>query len=266
MLQRLADAIILCPSKNEIRVEHKTRTVLRHTGGEIDLWVQHRGGAKDKDPEVFVLKFGGTGSRAERATMHPLDFWDEMAGEIWAPNWPGFGTTRTRASLPPLFDVGVHCYEEIRKAADGRPVVITGNSLGTSVALAVAAKYRDMAALILRNPPPLRQLIVGKHGWYSFGVGAWLISRYVPKSLDSIANARGSDVPALFVTSGKDRMVPPAYQRMIFDAYAGPKQCMLLADADHSDFPAEHEVEPYRQQLQWLRERAGLTAGRRVSV
>ena len=93
-----------------------------------------------------------------------------------------------------------------------------------------------------------------------------MIAQCVPRSLDSVANARGSDVPAVFVTCGKDRTVPPEYQQLIFDAYAGPKQCLVLEEADHSDFPADHEVGPYRAQLDWLRQRAGLAAGNRIGV
>ncbi len=261
MLQRLADSMILCPSKEDILIEHKTRRTLTSAGGEIDLWVQRCGVSQASEPEVFVLKFGGAGSRAERATMHPLDFWTDFHAEIWAPNWPGFGGSSGRASVQPLADVGVHCYEQLRRVAGERPIVVTGNSLGTTVALHVGAKFRDMAGLILRNPPPLRKLIVGRHGWYSAWVGAWVISRCVPHALNSTLNARGCDVPAVFVTSGKDRIVPPSYQSVVFDAYAGPKRQLVLHEADHLDFPTDAESVVYRQELQWLRRRAELAAG-----
>ncbi len=257
MLQRIADSIILCPSQGEIRVEHKTQRTLAHDDGEIDVWVQRRHCSDARGPELFVLKFGGAGSRAERATMHPLDFWDGMSAEIWAPNWRGFGGSAGRASVQSLVSVGLQCYEEIRRAADGRPVLLTGNSLGTAVALAVAAAHRDMAGLLLRNPPPLRQLIIGKHGWYSLGIGAWLISKCVPASLDSIAKARGSDVPAMFVTSGQDRVVPPNFQAMVYNAYAGPKRQLVLPQAGHEDVPKEREVARYREHLSWLRSAVG---------
>jgi len=132
MLQRIADSIILCPSRNEIRVEHKTQRTIGRPGGEIDLWVQRRNCAAGQRPDLFLLKFGGAGSRAERATITPLDFWDGVSAEIWAPNWPGFGATVGRPSVQRLSDVGMQCYEEIRCAADGRPVVITGNRGGVT--------------------------------------------------------------------------------------------------------------------------------------
>lgn len=261
MLQRIADSIILCPSREAIRVEHKQCEAQNHATNRVDVWIQRRGDVRTRPADVYVLKFGGAGSRAERATIFPLDFWDDMTAEVWAPNWPGFGESAGRASVRPLAEIGLFCYEAIRRRARGRPIIVTGNSLGTAVALAVAAQHRDMAGIILRNPPPLRQLIVGKHGWYSLWVGAWLISRCVPASLDSIANARGSDVPALFITSGKDRVVPPTFQQTVFDAYAGPKSCLLLPRADHADFPDESDLPAFASQMNWLRRRAGLAAG-----
>ena len=263
MLQRIADSIILCSTRDEIRVEHKTRRTLETARGGVDLWVQPIG---DRKPDLYVLKFGGAGSRAERATMFPLDFWDDLAAEVWAPNWPGFGKSDGRASVKGMLEVGLQCYEEVRREANGQPILVTGNSLGTAIALAVAARHRDMAGLLLRNPPPLRQLIVGKHSWYSLWIGAWLIAQCVPRELDSISNARGSDVPALFVTSAKDRVVPIAYQDTVFNAYAGPKRQVLLPNADHADFPAEEDLPNLRSQLQWLRQRAGFAAGTPASA
>src|SRR5690606_20178469 len=117
----------------------------------------------------------------------------------------------------------------------------------------VAAQHRDAAGLLLRNPPALRQIIVSKHGWWNGWIGAWLVAQQVPRTLDAIANSRGSDVPALFVSSGRDRIVPVPFQELVYEAYAGPKNQVLLADADHADPPGEGDIEPYRQGLAWLR-------------
>jgi pimeloyl-ACP methyl ester carboxylesterase len=255
MLQRLADRLILCPSREEIPVEHKRRRALAFLQGSLDLWIETVNCPHQRDTEIFVLKFGGAGSRAERQTSHPIDFWSDVRAEIWGVNWPGYGASAGPATLASLPAAGVHVYEELRRVANGRPIVITGNSLGTAVALHVAARFRDMAALLLRNPPPLRQMIVGCHGWRSAWIGAWLVSCQVPRELDSIANARGSDVPALFVTSGRDRTVPPAYQQSVVDAYAGPKRHLILPNADHADAPSEADQQEYGRQLAWLRSR-----------
>jgi pimeloyl-ACP methyl ester carboxylesterase len=255
MLRRIADTIILEPSREAITAQHKRRRSLQHAGGQLDLWIERTVG--EDDAQLFVLKFGGAGSRAERATNHPLDFWDDLQAEVWSVNWPGYGDSGGRATLSAFAPAGDAVYQEIRRAAAGRPILVTGNSLGCTVALHVAAAHRDAAALLLRNVPPLKEVIVGKHGWWNAWAGAWLIAQQVPRELDAIAGARGSDIPALFVTSGRDRVVPVVYQEKVYEAYAGPKQCLVLADADHADPPGESDVENYRAVLAWLRRCAG---------
>jgi fermentation-respiration switch protein FrsA (DUF1100 family) len=189
--------------------------------------------------------------------MHPLDFWDDLRGEVGGVNWPGFGASAGRATIASLAPAGDAIYQELLRVAAGRPILITGNSLGCTVALHVAAKHRNAAGLLLRNPPPLRQIIVGKHGWWNAWAGAWLIAQQVPRTLDALANARGSDVPALFAMSGRDRIVPLAYQETVYEAYAGPKRVIVFAEADHADPPGEGDVQPYRASLEWLRRCGG---------
>ncbi len=257
MLRRIADAFILEPSREAIPVKHKSRRVLDFAGGTLDLWIERTSSASDDEVELFVLKFGGAGSRAERATTHPLDFWDDLRAEVWGVNWPGYGASSGRATLQTLAPAGDAAYQALQRVAAGRPILLTGNSLGCTVALQVAATYRDAAGLLLRNAPPLRQIVVGKHGWWNGWAGAWLIAQQVPRSLDAIAGARGSDVPALFVMSGRDRIVPLTYQELIYAAYAGPKQLIVFPEADHADPPGADDVASYRASLAWLRRCVG---------
>ncbi len=91
MFQRLADSTILSPSQEEIPASHKLRRSLAHAGGEIELWIESVDCDETDQAKMFVLKFGGQSSRAERATVHPLDFWTELPAEVWAMNYPGFG-------------------------------------------------------------------------------------------------------------------------------------------------------------------------------
>lgn len=253
MLRRIANSVLLEPTRNAIPAKHKTQVALPHVGGAIDLWIERANAATTDDVELFVLKYGGTASRAERGTTHPLDFWTDVRAEVWCMNWPGFGAGEGKATITAIAPAGDAVYQELRRVAAGRPILVTGNSLGSTVALYVAAKYRNASGLLLRNPPALRQIIVGKHGWWNGWIGAWLVAQQVPRTLDAIANSRGSDVPALFVVSGRDRIVPVPYQEKVYEAYAGPKNYVLFAEADHADPPGEGDIQPYRRALDWLR-------------
>jgi pimeloyl-ACP methyl ester carboxylesterase len=253
LLSRLADRLVLCPTRHPIPVAGKSRRLIEVDDDRVEIWTHRNGDHSTEDAELFVLKFPGAGGRGERGTDHPVDFWPDLKSELWTVNPPGYGCSSGRARLAKLPRVADAAYGSLSQVADGRPILVSGNSLGTATALYTAA-HHDATALVLRNVIPLRQLIAGHHGKRSLWLGAWLLSRAVPQPLDSIANATRATAPCVFVVSGRDRTVPPHYQQRVIDAYAGPRRVMLLATADHADFLTDEEKLRYAEQLAWLRE------------
>jgi hypothetical protein len=256
LLSLLADRFVLSPSRDELFPYGKTRQVVAWDAGEIEVWSERTtGDAADngldldgrREPTCFVLKFHGKAARAERSCLDPLDQWADVPGEIWSVNPPGYGGSSGRASLRWLAPAAEAVFENLVEVADGRPIFIAANSL--------AARYGDsgaVAGLILRNPPPLRELITGKYAWRSLGLSRY-VAREVPGELDAVANAAAAGVPAVFLMSGLDTMVPPKYQRLIFRAYAGPKRRVILPKAGHNVRFSRHERHEYALALHWLR-------------
>ena len=139
--------------------------------------------------------------------------------------------------------------------AGNRPIFISGGSLGTTAALHVAAN-RPVAGLILANPPPLRQMIVRRYGWWNLWLLAGPVALQVPADLNSVANARKCKAPAVFVLAGSDSVIPPAYQQMVVNAYAGEKRVVTVPDADHNDPPQGEAAEEADAAIDWLWNRA----------
>jgi fermentation-respiration switch protein FrsA (DUF1100 family) len=96
-----------------------------------------------------------------------------------------------------------------------------------------------------------------KYNFWSFGF-APLIAAQVPKELCAIENAANSDCPALFVSSEKDKVVPPKFQQQVFDAYKGPKQKFQIEDADHHHRMPAHQESEYMEAIAWLFEEINL--------
>jgi pimeloyl-ACP methyl ester carboxylesterase len=261
MLARFADRWFFEPSREVLPTEGKTRRLVAFNGGQLEVWTQRTplpesaASGQTIEPALFVLKLGGMAGRGERATLHPFDFWADIPGEVWSPNAPGFGGSSGRATIQAFAASARAVLDELKEVAAGRPIVVYGNSLGTASALRLAAEDDSLAGLILRNPPPLRELIRGKFGWRTLGLGPLLVGSRVPAELDSVANAARCQVPAVFLMSMKDRTVPARYQQLISAAYAGPKQVVELADADHVFEMTVDEQRRYGAALTWLRER-----------
>lgn len=253
MITQIADRMILQPTRNPVSTFGKERRLVEYDRGVVEIWT-HRIGSADAD--VFVLKFAGTNERAERTNYQPLSNWHDLSGEVWSVNPPGYGGSSGRATLRSFAAASHAAYDEIARVADGRPLILMGTSLGCISALYLAARM-PISGMVLRNPPPLRQLIIGQHGWWNLWVGAMLVSTQVPDSLCSIRNAsRCQGIPAVFIGSARDRIVPPNYQARIVKAYAGPKRIMRLRKANHSTPMNAMEQIRFRHELEWLRAHA----------
>jgi pimeloyl-ACP methyl ester carboxylesterase len=244
-----ADGLILHPSREPMECEAARRTI-EFEGGELEIWTVRGRQPEDGTPEFFVLSFIGNGDRAEEWAALELDTWRDTSAEIWVVNYPGYGRSTGPATLERIPPAALAAYDELRKVAADRPILVSGNSLGSAVALHVAAS-RPVAGAVLRNPPPLRSLIFGRYGWWNLWIGAGIVAWQVPSELDSIANAGKASAPALFIRASDDDVVPSSYQQEIVDAYAGEKQVVLFSGG-HDSYVGPKRNAWLNQGLQWL--------------
>jgi hypothetical protein len=234
LLTGCADKLILFPSREPIRDTAARRLQVAGPVGGLDIWTMPSLGAANHEPTAFVLAFIGNASRAEWDAEQVAEQWGDRPVEVWAVNYPGYGQSEGSAKLASIAPAALSAYDAIKAHAGNRPVFVAGRSIGTTAALYVAA-HRPVAGVILHSPPPLRSLIIGQFGWWNLWLAAIPVSLGVPADLDSIANARRVNAPAIFIITGADRLVPPSYQQQIVDAYAGPKQKLLMPGVDHND-------------------------------
>ncbi len=78
-------------------------------------------------------------------------------------------------------------------------------------------------------------MILRQFGWWNLWLLAGPIALQMPRDLDSIANARASRAPAIFLLAEKDEMVAPRFHRLVVSAYAGEKRVVELRGAHHND-------------------------------
>lgn len=247
MWSYLADRLILRPSRHTIAFDGRRRRI-GWSGGDLEVAIQNT--RPDRDADALILKFAGAGGRAERSSVHPADCWPELPTEIWTVNPPGYGRSDGRASLRHIAEVARVSWQAAETAANGRPILVTGNSLGTLSAILLAAE-KAVAGVVLRNPVALREVIRTRFGWVAHPV-----ARQVPAEVCPLANAPRALAPAVIVSSQQDRVVPPEIQRQLIERYGGPTRVLPLADADHADPPSEAEQQEYCALLDWLRREA----------
>lgn len=230
-------------------------------GGELEIITTRSGAARETAPQAFILEFPGNATRAEQIAERGSYAWRDYPVEVWAVNYPGYGASSGPARLKSIADAALAAYDAMHREANGRPMIVVGTSLGTTAALHVAAN-RSVAGLVLMNPPPLRQLIRGEHGWWNLWLVAVPVSFAIPPELDSLANARRCTAPAIFITSGADDVVPLKYQQRITANYPGPKRVLLRKDANHNDGIGEADQGWMIRQRDWLWQNATRTVAR----
>jgi hypothetical protein len=202
-------------------------------GRQVECWVARSAAAAGHEPKGYVLFFVGQGDRADRYVADEAYSWDKPV-EIWGMNYPGSGGSQGPAQIVRVGPSALAVYDAVKQIAGNRPIFVYGWSLGTTVALCVAAA-RPVDGVILINPPPLRQLIIGEYGWWNFGLISNYIAGEIPPDLDSIANASRATAPAVLLSAGNDETVPPKYQQMVIGAYAGPKRIIEMPGRGHED-------------------------------
>ena len=256
----LPDHLILFPSTAPIDAGAAVRKSIPFQSGDLEIWTaKSQRVGRDGRPDIYVLRFYGNADRAENWVAAEAEAWNGRAVEIWGMNYPWLW--RSTDPSRPASRVGpaaLATFDALQKSADGRPIVIFGASLGTTAALDVAA-HRPVAGLILHNPPAIRPMILRQFGWWNLWLLAGPLSLQIPRDLDSVANAKASRAPAIFLLSEKDEVVAPRFQRLVVDAYAGEKRIIAFKGAHHNSPIAGTALADLYDALEWLLPRSDET-------
>lgn len=115
-----------------------------------------------------------------------------------------------------------------RPEVDPRRIVYFGESLGSGVAVALAAE-REPAALVLRSP--FTSLVdAAKFHYPVLPVGLLMKDRF-----PSIERIGGLRCPLLVIAGEADSVVPFELSRRLYEAARGPKQLLSYPGFDHND-------------------------------
>jgi pimeloyl-ACP methyl ester carboxylesterase len=213
-------------------------------GKSLEIFTDRSPACGSGEPKAYVLEYCGNGTRAEDITAWLANQrWRQWPVEVWCMNYPGYGQSTGPAALNAIPPAALATYDSLRKVAGERPIILEANSLGSATAIYVATQ-RPTPMLIVQNPPPLKRLILGRHGWWNLWLLATPVAMQVPSELNTPDTAPKvpKDLPALFIQSGGDTIIPPEYGKITQAKYAGPRTVIDIPDIDHNDgIPAEYE-------------------------
>ena len=184
------------------------------------------GGAQAGKPTI--LFFHGNGGAISHRAHRFRGFMASGYG-IFMLGYPGYGGSEGRPSEGSFLEAARIAYEYLRREGlDPGDVVIYGESIGSSVAVQLAATV-DAKALVLEAPMSSAVDVAREHY-------PWLLAGYLMKdSYRSIDLVDSVDMPMLVMHGENDRIVPIELGQKLFDRAQEPKTFVRIPGAGHND-------------------------------
>jgi fermentation-respiration switch protein FrsA (DUF1100 family) len=114
-----------------------------------------------------------------------------------------------------------------RSDVDATHIVALGRSLGTGVAVKLAAA-RPLTGVILASP--YDSLVALGRAHYPWLPVSWLLKH----RFDVDADARRVRIPMLAIVASSDAIIPRPRSQSLYDAWAGPKTWLSVPGTDHN--------------------------------
>ena len=140
-----------------------------------------------------------------------------------------------------LFD---HARAQAERAEGSRPIFAFGRSLGSGVAVALAAS-RPLAGVIL--VAPFDSAVAVAKRYYPYLPVDWMMKH----RFESVVHAPQMRIPLLCVIAERDEVIPPVHAERLFAAWGGPKRKLMLREARHNDADG---ADMWREVREFLRE------------
>jgi hypothetical protein len=146
----------------------------------------------------------------------------------------GYGASAGAPSEQALASDAIEWFDHAKQRLNAQRIVAFGRSLGSGVAVQLAAA-RPVAAVILVTPFDSLTNVARHH--YPYLPVSWMLKH----PFDSLGRAPAIAAPLLCLVAERDEVIPVVHSRRLFDAWKGPKRWVELGGAGHNstdDVPA----------------------------
>jgi hypothetical protein len=175
-----------------------------------------------------VIYFGGN---AEEVTAYASDAQRTYgARAVLFVNYRGYGASAGDPSEKRIVADGIELFDWLRARSDvdGERIAIHGRSLGTGVAVQVAAA-RTPRCLVLTSPFASARDIAKE-------IYPWLpVAALLRHPFDSLALAPRLTVPVLIVMGSADTLIAPRHSQALARAWGSPAETVMLEGFGHND-------------------------------
>jgi uncharacterized protein len=217
----------------------------------------------DRRDAPFVLFFYGSNEDVIYEASRLAWLSNTMHVNAVCFDYPGYGFSGGSIGIPAIESAALQEFEYVRQRLlpnPATPIVSYGFSIGTSMAIHVAAN-RSVAGLILQAPPASAREMMqwsSKHDvpWFARGLVKLKTAPDVTPVYENAAAIRNVHSPLLVIQGGLDDVVPIEQGREVFaSAPATQKQFVTVPGTHHNDLhisrpPASDAMELFFRSLQ----------------
>ena len=180
-------------------------------------------------PAPLLIYFGGNAEEVSWLTSTAGLY---AGWSLLIVNYRGYGRSEGKPGEAELFADALQIYDFAASRAQGGRVALMGRSLGSGVAVYLAAQ-RPVAGVILVSPYDSVESVA--RGIYPYlPIGLMLKHRF-----DSLSRAPGIKVPLLCLVASGDRVIPRPHSERLYAAWGGAKQWREIRPADHDSLAGE---------------------------
>lgn len=211
--------------------------------GAADVWLRASDGVRlhawwiePPGARIATLFLHGNAGNITHRVTHIQEI-TAAGSSVLMLDYRGYGKSEGRPTERGLYADAEAGYEYLRSL--GKPIVAHGESLGTAVAVDLAAK-RPCAGVVLEAPFPSARAVAAS---VLPVLGPLLIFSY-----NSASKIQRVHAPLLFIHGDRDSIVPLELGRALFRAAREPKAFWTVPGADHNDL-VEAAGPRYRERL-----------------
>jgi fermentation-respiration switch protein FrsA (DUF1100 family) len=193
-------------------------------------------GAQAAAPLPLVMFFGGN---AEEATANVPSARSYGERALLLVNYRGYGASAGKPGEAAMVSdaVELHDWAVTRPEIDRKRIAVHGRSLGSGVAVALAAA-RPVKCVVLTSPfDSVRSVAQAHYPWLP-------VSLLLRHPFDSAALAPGLKQPALVLVAREDRVIAPRFSERLAGLWGGPLQNVVLDGRGHNDFEMDPRYFP----------------------
>jgi len=191
-----------------------------NAGATLQGWFINRG-------SQLIIYYGGNG---EEVSGNLFDVSKFSGRSLLFVNYRGYGESDGKPSEKDLYADALSIYDSMvgKYGFDPDQVILMGRSLGSAVAIHVAAN-RMVKAVILITPFD-SMVNVGKTHYPIFPIGLLLKHRF-----NSIKTVPNLTVPMLTIIAENDEIIPKTCSLNLLQSWGGNNESITIKNAGHND-------------------------------